>query len=775
VLPNEWVWTVRGQDDGPRRKKNMSLSIRLTQKIMAIGVIGLIGLVAFAAIYRYGSASQDRSRVTAAGARAIAELNQHIANEMLEARRAEKDFQLRHDPAFAKRQQEVSAAVSRDLGQLQSLIRSEGLGDIVDRLDLAQRGFDDYVREFGAVAESEVKLGLNETLGLSGSLRSAVHDIEAKLKESDEPRLTVWMLMMRRHEKDFMLRRDIKYVGELKKAAAEFSKILATTETTPAVKADIVRKLEQYQADFVAWADGAQEAARHDAAMSAAFKGVEPVIAEIQQGVERRYREAEVAETTMRDAVGRWMLIAFVLAVLMANGTSFWIGRSISKVLSAMVEAMTRLAGGDLTVAIPGLGRKDEMGEMAAAMEVFEVNMTQAERLRAEQQQAEQRQMQERTEAVQQMASIVERETSGAVGEVSAETDRMAANAARMSDSAAILAQNSGSVAAAAEQALANSRTLTAAAAQLNSSIAEIAAKVTSSRALTSEAVAASGKAQATIAKLSEAAGKVGAVTSLIAEIASQTNLLALNATIEAARAGDAGRGFAVVASEVKSLAEQTAKATSEIAQQIEEIQRATHESVEAINAIGAVIRNVEANASMTAEAMDKQNVVTREISQTVEESSAASREVAAQIVNVSNEAIETGKRATQIRDGATEIAGKVDGLRTTLVRVVRTSTVDADRREFVRHEIECQGRVEIRGISHQVVVRDLSERGARIDRVIPGALDNMPLVLEISGLPVKLDGVIVRLHKDTTSIKFNLSDAATTAVRAMLESRRAA
>ena len=230
-----------------------------------------------------------------------------------------------------------------------------------------------------------------------------------------------------------------------------------------------------------------------------------------------------------------------------------------------------------------------------------------------------------------------------------------------------------------------------------------------------------------------------------------------------------------MVASEVKSLAEQTAKATSEIAQQIEEIQRATHESVEAINAIGAVIRNVEANASMTAEAMDKQNVVTREISQTVEESSAASREVAAQIVNVSNEAIETGKRATHIRDGATEIAGKVDGLRTTLVRVVRTSTVDADRREFVRHEIECQGRVEIRGISHQVVVRDLSERGARIDRVIPGALDNMPLVLEISGLPVKLDGVIVRLHKDTTSIKFNLSDAATTAVRAMLESRRAA
>jgi len=250
---------------------------------------------------------------------------------------------------------------------------------------------------------------------------------------------------------------------------------------------------------------------------------------------------------------------------------------------------------------------------------------------------------------------------------------------------------------------------------------------------------------------------------------------LALIATIGAARAGEAGRGFAVVASEVKSLAEQTAKATSEIAQQISEIQEATRESVTSISAIGDVIRNVEAVSSQIASAIEKQNAVTLEISRTVEESTQAAREVASQIVNVSNEAIETGRRAAEIRDGSAEIAGKVDSLRETLVRVVRASTTDVDRRTSTRVDVERHGTVEVGGRAHKVVIRNLSEGGAMIMDAVPGAGVGDPMVLKVDGTAISLDGVIARNDENGTLVKFKLTEAAGKLVKDLMVGRRAA
>jgi chromosome segregation ATPase len=369
----------------------------------------------------------------------------------------------------------------------------------------------------------------------------------------------------------------------------------------------------------------------------------------------------------------------------------------------------------------------------------------------------------------------VEQETNAAVGAVSGQMERMASNASLMNDSAAAVGTNSGSVAAAVEQALANAQTLAQAASHLSASIADITAQVNSSRTLTIEAVSSSSRAQATIGKLSDAAGKVGAVTSLISEIASQTNLLALNATIEAARAGDAGRGFAVVASEVKSLAEQTAKATSEIAQQINEIQDATRESVTSISAIGDVIRSVEALSSEIATAMERQSSVNQEISRTVEESTQAAREVATQISRVSNEAVETGRRAAEIRDGSAEIAGQVDGLRATLVRVVRTSTADVDRRTSTRVDVDRPGTLEGAGRSHRVVVSNLSDGGAMIAGAVPGVGVETPVVLRIEGMAANLNGVVARNDENGTLIKFKLTEAAEREVKMMIDRRHAA
>ncbi len=213
------------------------LHLRLTHKIMAIGIVGLAGLLAFGAIYQVGNWSAEASRAIAGNARAISDLNKQLSIDMLEARRNEKNFQQRRDESYAKRHAEQVATIDADFDRLLTLTQSGGMSDLSDKVRLAHDGFKNYASDFASLVSTEIKLGLNETLGLSGSLRAAVLDIEAKLKEIDNPRLTSWMLMMRRHEKDFMLRRDQKYAGELKKSAAEFSKALAAAEIPSAMAA----------------------------------------------------------------------------------------------------------------------------------------------------------------------------------------------------------------------------------------------------------------------------------------------------------------------------------------------------------------------------------------------------------------------------------------------------------------------------------------------------------------------------------------------------------
>jgi methyl-accepting chemotaxis protein len=365
----------------------------------------------------------------------------------------------------------------------------------------------------------------------------------------------------------------------------------------------------------------------------------------------------ETTITTQEVVAGAAVLLGLLIAFLIARG--------IIRPLAGLTSGMKQLAAGNFGVVLPGLDRKDEVGDMAQAVEGFKLRAEEKAREEAEtktrQDEAVARQ---RKAEMHKLADGFETAVGQIVETVSKASGELESSAGTLTSTAKRAQELTGVVANASKDATSNVQSVASATEELSSSVNEISRQVQESARMAGEAVSQARGTTERVSELSKAAARIGDVVELINTIAGQTNLLALNATIEAARAGEAGRGFAVVASEVKALAEQTAKATGEIGQQISGIQAATQDSVSAIREISGTIERLSEISSTIAAAVEQQGAATQEISRNVQQAAHGTQQVATNITDVQRGATETGSASSHVLSAAQTLSEDSNRLR---------------------------------------------------------------------------------------------------------------
>ncbi|MCW7544002.1 methyl-accepting chemotaxis protein [Aurantimonas litoralis] len=671
----------------------MQLSdLKISTRIAAIAVVSIAGMLALAAIFVTDQSIRSDYAAVIDSARDAERVTQRIEVDFLQARRAEKDFFLRRTEADIAKHAAVRARLADAFQNLSDRLQAGGLSRLAGEAEAMRRSFTRYGELFEQAAAVNRSLGLDENSGLQGALRTAVHDLEAELSEVGNPSLQVMMLMLRRHEKDFILRGDLKYVERLNAQASDLASVgpaaFGSVQTRNAVLAD----LAIYTGNFAGYAEAMAAEAALRQELSAVFAEVEPLFQTILSGVAATRVDAEAASAAASSLALKIVLALAALLTLIIAATVLVVGRSIATPISVTAAAMRDFAAGDMTARVPDGDRKDEIGDMVKALLSFRRSEEQKRAMIAERQEAERLGLEQRRSAEIDAAETARQAFIAGIapafralseGDLTARLDR-----ARMAgfeeicdlynQSVATLEETVGGVvnavgsirmglgeittasndlahrteqqAASLEQTVAALSVVTQAVNDTAESAGKAQRVASDARGKAQKGGEVVGKAVAAMGQIEQSSEKINSIISVIDEIAFQTNLLALNAGVEAARAGEAGKGFAVVAQEVRGLAQRSAEAAKEIKTLIATSREQVGTGVELVTASGKSLEEIVTEVSAMAEvistiassareqatslrevsgAADQMDKVTQQNAAMVEEATAASQTLA--------------------------------------------------------------------------------------------------------------------------------------------------
>jgi methyl-accepting chemotaxis protein len=446
---------------------------------------------------------------------------------------------------------------------------------------------------------------------------------------------------------DAAIKEDPAHAGDIRSIADQLKAAFATCD--PVLEAGAKASSTE---DNAKAADRAHKEC--DPALDVALANVAKFVARTAEEVGKRKEAISTgASASIRTVIG-----VSAIGLLLGVAIGLFLGlKAMSQPIARLKLAMEGLARNDLKTEVPEKDRRDEIGDMAKTVEVFKTNALEVERLKKAHEDAERQAAEQRRQDMFNLADGFERAVGEIIDTVGSASTELEASSSTLATTAQRAQELTSVVAVASGEATGNVQSVATATEELSSSVNEISRQVQESARMASDAVSQARNTTERVSELSLAATRIGDVVELINTIAGQTNLLALNATIEAARAGEAGRGFAVVASEVKSLAEQTAKATGEISQQISGIQTATEGSVAAIKEISATIERLSEVSSTIAAAVEEQGAATQEIARNVQQAAQGTQQVSSNITDVQRGAAETGSASSQVMSTAKMLA----------------------------------------------------------------------------------------------------------------------